>query len=112
MGVLERARFVPEDGFFPVGASLRGCWSCGGDAFAARRERDVSSADDDGVDGVGALANGGVEESGAADGGGEGGDEGVEVGLVRAVGCECVAPLRANWLGRGFKNVQHKKKDY
>lgn len=96
--VSHHARLVPDDGVFSVGASLRGCWGRGGDAVAASWKRDVSSAEDDSVDRVGALTYRGVEEPAAAYVGWEGGDEAVEVGFVSAVACECFAADGAVWL--------------
>lgn len=68
---------------------------------AAGWQGDVSPAEDDCADSVGGVADGGVEEAAGGDGGWKGRDEGVEVGLVSAVACECFAAYGAVWLGCG-----------
>jgi hypothetical protein len=61
---------------------------CVGHAFSANFSTDISTAEEETVDGVGGggLANGGVVEFGVAGGvGGKGREEGVDIGTVDAI---------------------------
>lgn len=88
VGVAQLALVVPDHRLFLYGALLDHVFDGERHAVTTRGGVDVSSAEEEAVDGGGgAFAGGGVVEFGGGIGG-EGGEEAFEIGLVDAVASE------------------------